>query len=195
VPGRIGIGPIVEFTPFFSRTDHQEGPPMLRKLAIVMFATTMLAAPSLAADAVKSGAAAAPKAPVTTTNAPVTATTPKTDAGNLPAANGDKTGKDVKTNSATPGATTGTGKNVVTPPAIPVQTIKAEKHLKVVKVAVRHHPHHSHYWYVVHRDRHIVHTMTARHVKPVKHIYVHRLHKEETPVVKANKEVPNKATQ
>ena len=169
---------------------------MLRKLAIAMFATTMLAAPSLAADAVKPGVTPAPKAPVATTNAPVTPTTPKTDAGNLPATNGDKAGKDVKTKATTPGATAGkSGTDGVTPATTPVKTIKADKHLKVVRVAVRHHPHHSHSWYVVHRDRHIVHTMTARHLKPVKHIYVHRLHKEETPVVKANKEVPNKATQ
>jgi len=162
---------------------------MLRKLAIAMFATTMLAAPVLAADAVKPAAAAAPKAPVATTSTPATPTPSKTDTQNPPVTNGTKTG------AVTPDAKSGkTDKDTVVPPAKHVKTIKAAKHLKIIKVATRSH-HHSHAWYMAHRDRHVVHTLTAKLSKPIKHVYVHRLHKEETPLVKANKDTANKATQ
>jgi hypothetical protein len=86
---RIGIGPIVEFGPFVSRTHPSKGEaPMLRKFAVAMIATTMLAAPALAAEkpAVPAGSAATPPA----------STASKTDAGN-PSANPVNSGKTVKT--------------------------------------------------------------------------------------------------
>jgi hypothetical protein len=165
---------------------------MLRKFAIALFATTVLAGPVLAADAVKP---TTPKAPVATTSTTAPA---KTDAG-TPATNGVKTGKDIKFNPpVTPDTKTvkpGTAGAVATD----VKTIKAEKNLKIAKVVSpshRHHSHawyvaHSHYWHMVHHGKHFGHTMTAKVSKPMKHIYVHQQHHEATPVVKANKDVPS----
>jgi hypothetical protein len=68
--GRIGIGPIIEAWSALQpeRTSPKDNS-MIRKFALALIATTMLMAPALAADAVKS-TPAAPVAAATTTAAP-----------------------------------------------------------------------------------------------------------------------------
>jgi hypothetical protein len=166
---------------------------MLRKLAIAMFATTMLAEPVLAADAVKP-AAAVPPAPLTATAAPATPAAAKSGSTNAPAVNTVAGGKDVKTRAPVMPAAKATNTNAGAVPAPEVKTIKADKDVKIVKVATPRHRHHSRTWYMVHRIRHFGHTMTAKLPKPVKHVYVHR-HPVATHLVKAGKDVPNKTTQ
>ena len=166
---------------------------MLRKFVIAMFATTMLAGPVLAADAVKP-AAAAPQAPVAATAAPATPAAAKPGSKNAPAVNTLASGKDVKTRAPVTPDAKATNTNTGAAPATEVKTIKADKNVKVVKVATPRHRHHSRTWYMVHRIRHLGHTITAKLSKSVKHVYVHR-HQVTTRLVKAGKDVPSKTTQ
>jgi hypothetical protein len=200
---RIGIGPIVEFGPFVSRTHLSKGQaPMLWKFAVAMIATTMLVAPALAAD---KPAATTPGTPAASTATPTVVNSGKD------AKAGGKTG--LKSNKA-----------AGTAPAAEVKTIKADKNLKVtagknevkatdknvgaaptadvksatdktVKTAV-HHRKHSHHWYMVHRGRHPGHILASKGSIPVKHVHVHRPHQETgQQLVKTNRDASGKAAQ
>src|SRR5258708_1269930 len=114
----------------FART-HPKEIPMLRKFAVALIATTMLVAPALAADAVKSTPAA--PAAAATTSAPVDASKSHAKADTKAGVKSDAktvTKTDVKTDTK---SVTGTAPKSVT---------KTDKEVKTIKVAHSHHVRH-----------------------------------------------------
>jgi hypothetical protein len=153
---------------------------MMRKFAVALIATTMLVAPALAADAVKSTPAAT-SAPIATPAAPTVAKTDK-DITKTKVAHRHsgrhlamvkhgkhdvkiarhsshiktaKVSKPVKTVTATPAASTWT--------LFPATVTKTDKPLK--KVAHRHSAHHT---MIAKNGKHVSHVKTAKVSKPVK---------------------------
>jgi hypothetical protein len=152
---------------------------MMRKFAIALIATTMLVAPALAADAVKS----TPAAPVAaaSTAAPTVTSDPKTDTKTVTKT--DKNLKTFKVSHRHPVRHMTVAKNfkhsshvktvkmskpvktvTATPAASPMwfswTAPKTEKHLKVAH-------HHAHHMTFAKNDKHVSHVKTAKIAKPV----------------------------
>jgi hypothetical protein len=173
---------------------------MMRKFAVALIATTMLVAPALAADAVKSTPAAA-----ATTAAPTDTSAAKSDTKtvtkpdkhlktvkaahrhhmrHVTVAKNDKHSSHVKAVKApepvNPAATVGstvTKTDAASKPA--VKTIKADKHLK------KRHP------TVAKNGKHSSHVKTAKVSKPGKQITVGKAPGEAAHAVKSNKDIAN----
>jgi hypothetical protein len=154
---------------------------MMRKFAVALIATTMLVAPALAADAVKS----TPAAPVAATTA-APAVTPNTKTATKTVTKTDKTLKTIKVSHRHPvrhmtianngkhwshvktAKISKPSKTVTATPAAwptwsPWTETKTDKHLKTFKVA----HHHAHHMVVAKSGKHVNHVKTAKVGKPV----------------------------
>ena len=186
---------------------------MLRKFAVALTATTMLVAPALAADAVKSTPAA--PAAAATTAAPVDASAPKSDAkadtkAGIKSDAKTATKTDAKSVTETaPKSVAKTDKEVktikvahshhvrhmtfakakVSKPAAPAMTWfqwtapKTEKHGKTLKVA-HHHVHHMTY---AKNGKPVIHVNTAKVTKPVDAVTTAPAASTATPAATASK--------